>query len=792
MTADGHLTGDKLAIKYHPGNPREYLGPIKENPDELFMHTTEDLGNLDHFLEFIIGNGQLTCRLDALCSQHLVGRKTRGTMGVNDSDAWGAEAFPYYRCRPVGRLLNNLLIMPEETPLGPANLSNYVQKVVLETGVLETSFGWQSGDARGHTDITAFMSRIDPHVMVLRFRDRIDAGVAKRSAAVETLVPYVHRPINKFLGTDEPACPSNNATYSSGTDLTHWIKYTFSSDLIKTNYIWYGKAVLAPDLKVDCQQLYDNHGKMEFVWECPEGTETQMDIVYAVVSDRSEDNPYEHASRIISGISAKSLDAYQTHHTACWSKIWNKSKLQMADKFWQKELEIARYNLLVNTGGNWLGNIAMDEPSWDAHMLDSIMHLNALLEWGHIDLVKKGYESLDRLYPGAVENAELVAEYIDNKIEGEAALLPTFLTYDGRVALYSINHFMLHSEQNAGHILGLMKLADYSSDEQLCKNMMYRWLRAYANYALLISEWNEDTNGYVFPLWKAGTLQEGEWWPFQFEESDLESVDTISDLFPESLRQKDMLCPIDTAISHKWILRNAIRMAKALDRDHQLARRWQQVQENICIPRNEKMILRHEHDNGKSPGHIPPEIWGLFYPCEGIYKMFSSEIINATLKAALDRRNPLVVSWNALFYAIAFAILGDAETAWKLVLEYQTAQDPRCIQAQDNVNTEGFVYYYNLNCALLLLAVRNMLLRSQGNEVVLFPAVPSAWGDCIAFEFLPIGGGMMVSAKLEADYGEATFMDRDKNLKLKLTGAVKGFSIQISQLIQFHGTAMEI
>lgn len=792
MTDDGHLTGDRLKIKHHPGNPREYLGPVKENPEELFVHTTEDLGNLDHFLEFIIGNGQLICRLDALCSQHLTGRKTRGTMGVNDSDAWGAEAFPYYRCRPVGRLLNNLLISPEEIPLEPSSLSNYTQKAVLETGILETSFDWKAHNARGHTDITVFISQIDPHIMVLRFCDRVDVGLAKRSAMVETLVPYEHRSIKTFIGTSDPASPVNNASYSSDIDSAHWISYAFTSDVTNTNYIWYGKAVPSSNHKVKCRRLHNDRGNMEFVWDCAEGTETRMDIIYAIVSDRSADNPYKSAAKTISRISCKPIDQYQSRHRQRWSKTWNASTLKLTNKFWQKEFEIARYNLLVNTGGNWLGNIAMDEPSWDAHMLDSILCLNALLEWGHLDRVKKGYESLDRLYPAAVENAQLVGEYIGNTANSDAALLPTFLTHDGKVALYSINHFMLHSEQNAGHALGLMKMADYSNNTELRDTMVYRWLRAYANYAVLISEWDQEKNAYVFPLWKAGTIQEGEWWPFQFKESPLENLDTIADLFPESLRQKDMACPVDTVISHKWILRNAIARAKSLGRDHELVRRWQHIEENILIPRNEKVILRHEHDDGKTRGHIPPEIWGLFYPCEGIYKNFPPEIISATLEATFARRNPLVISWNSLFYALAFALTGEAETTWELLQEYLTAQDPRCIQAQDNVNTAGFVYYYNLNYAMLLLTLRNMLLQYQEDEVVLFPAVPAAWKEGVTFESLPIGEGMVVSAKLKGNYGEATFMDHQRNLRLKLTGSIKGFSIKMSQLLQFHGCTMEI
>ena len=182
----------------HPGTPREYLGPIKTDPDDIFIHKTEDLKNLDHFLEFLVGNGQMIGRLDALCSQHLTGRKTRSAMGIYHSEAWGAEAFPYYRCRPVGRLLNNLTSASSSRSLEPEHILNYRQTVNTDSGLLETSFDWKIGESRGHTDIIFIASQVDPNVMVLRFVDRVDSGSASRCAAVETVVPYEHRKIMKF------------------------------------------------------------------------------------------------------------------------------------------------------------------------------------------------------------------------------------------------------------------------------------------------------------------------------------------------------------------------------------------------------------------------------------------------------------------------------------------------------------------------------------------------------------------------------------------------------------------
>ena len=792
MSEQGHLTGGTLEAKNHPGNPREYFGPIKTNPDELFIHTTEDLKNPDHFLEFLIGNGQMICRMDALCSQHLQGRKTRGTMGLNHSDAWGAEAFPYHRCRPAGRLYNNLLLTPEQKDLELAKISNYLQKVDMEAGIMETIFDWEQGDCRGSTTIKVFVSQVDPDIMVLRFCDRVDKGTVRRTAAIETQVPYEYRLINHLRLADRPAQPGDNSRYDSDEKSSQWLSYEFSSDVMSTKFLWYGRAIASPQQRLQLKLQYNNRGGMAFMWDCPAGEQRQVDIVYAVVSDRSTPDPLKKAAAVIDGIDRQGIDQYQNQHTEQWRTIWKDSSLRLKNHFWQKQFEIARYTLLINSGGNWLGNIACDEPAWDAHMLDSVMALNALVEWGHIDLVKKAYESLDRLYPGAVENARLVSEYIGEKLIDEAALLPTFLTYDGKVALYAVNHFMLHSEQNSGHSLGLLKLADYTGDMELLNGSVYRWLRAYANYALLISEWNDDFNGYVFPLWKAGTLQEGEWWHFQMKALPVEKLESIADLFPEGLRRKKLCCPIDTVLSHKWVLSKAAEISQRLGRDEQLRKRWREVADKIHVPQNGKIILRHEHDDGKKAGHIPSEIWGLFYPCQGNQSQFPDEVIKATLESSFNRRNPLIPSWNGLFLSMAFAMTGDAEKAWQLMQELLLSQDPRCIQAQDNVDTEGFVYYYYLNAAFLLLTLRNMILRNQGGKITLFPAVPRQLEEGVEFENLPVGGAMRVNGKICGDEGEAIFTADDGTVKLKIIGRIRGFSIGLSDLLHSSGETMNV
>ena len=522
-------------------------------------------------------------------------------------------------------------------------------------------------------------------------------------------------------------------------------------------------------------------GGMAASWDCLAGSTTSVDLVYSFASSRSRGDPERRAAMTVEGITTRGVDDYEKEHSRLWNALWSASTLKLADGFWQKQIEIARYTLLINSGGSFPGNIAADEFAWDAHMLDTPLALNGLLDWGHVDIVERTYRAIDGLYRGAVENAELVSDYIEQPLVGESALLPTFLTHDGRVALYDINHFMLHSQQNAAHALGLLRIADFGGRERSHVELAYRWLRAYANYALLITEWNDELGGYVFPLWKSGTLDEREWWPL-LRESLPEKLESIADLFPETLTSKELFASSDVSLAHRWVLSHASQLSVELGVDEELRQKWMEVASKVVVVSNDEVILRHEKDDGETRCMIAPEAWGLFYPCEDSHLDFPADKVKRTLDSVTLRRNPHIPSWNGIIYSIAHAILGDGERAWQCLQAFLLLQDPRCIQAQDNVGWEGFVYYYFLNYGFFLTSVRKMLLQSQRDEIILFPALPRALEGGVEFTGLPVGVGLRVSASLVGDEGEATIYRLDGSVALKVSGKIRGRRIRLSEI----------
>ena len=75
-----------------------------------------------------------------------------------------------------------------------------------------------------------------------------------------------------------------------------------------------------------------------------------------------------------------------------------------------------------------------------------------------------------------------------------------------------------------------------------------------------------------------------------------------------------------------------------------------------------------------------------------------------------------------------------------------------------------------------------MLLREQDDTITLFPAVPKQWQEKIEFRQLPISGNLRVSAKLQDEQGEAVFKDKNGQVKLKVDGKIRGFTITLAEL----------
>jgi hypothetical protein len=148
------------------------------------------------------------------------------------------------------------------------------------------------------------------------------------------------------------------------------------------------------------------------------------------------------------------------------------------------------------------------------------------------------------------------------------------------------------------------------------------------------------------------------------------------------------------------------------------------------------------------------------YPMRIIDSLDSRAI--STVQAFLERYRGRIVGhggnesgfpWAAGVLATICALQGQGDLAWQVI---ESTRPTICIFGgmtevmQDN---EWNMQYFGTAQAAVCTALHHLLLQSEGNEVRLFPALPTAW-EHAGFENL-LAAGLNVTATWQADTGVA-------------------------------------
>jgi len=783
---------------------------------ELFVHDESDLADYNSFFEFVIGNGEMMGRIDALHSQHLRYGAKKDVLCIRSVDVWGERTYPVHRGRPSGRFISKL-----EDKNGNVvdiqDLTSYHQKLELKEGILYTNYSWKKGESSGENHSAGFMSKVRKHIMVHKYVDKVKSEGWTRTFTVETIFPYHSRATVFYFNK-----PYNSKRWSWG-EVEHEnevdpvnnakVKYdpaknigiiTFSTTFpkLRTRVVW----VLKPSPKPDEWEVNKERGSLTMRWHLSTKKENEVTVIAAVMTDRDAQNYIEVAKREAEEAFSLGWDGLKKEHIGWWREELKKSSVSIPDEKLQKLYDISMYYLLINVGGSYWGFIGVDNVIYETCMCDNIAALTALIETNHLDVAQKELELLNKYLPAAKKNAAERMKFVLGITNYDAALLPFYMTEDG-IELWQDNVFGMYTSMSGFHFLALLKTGRYKNDETFLREHAYPWFRSYAEYGRLNAVWNKKLNAYIYPIQNMGGGGEGYWYRITMSRklyykifAEPKPLFRFCDFAPINFFPKEEISKlssnwIDVVSTYMWILEQTAYYAEKFGLDAELRRKWKNVASNLYVPQNDQFFLSNIGADAE-PSIGGPAVGGLFWPSEGFFEKFDKGKVERTFQEVVKRKRIFDWlrykgrAWGA-FYGIFGAYMKMGEEAYQCLKSFYWVADPRGIEMRESIGNKN--YYYLLNYGSLVLLTRYMLLQTYNNKIVVFPAIPESWRiSGVKFTNLPAEGGYLVNGKTNTAQSEINISDREENNLVRFAGKFRSLEITPVNLdirkgdVQFH------
>jgi hypothetical protein len=745
----------------------------------IFVHDESDLADYDSFFEFVLGNGEMMGRVDALHSQHLRHGAKKDALCVRLVDLWGERTYPVHRGRPGGRFLSRLEDR-EGNAVELADVGRYNQVLDPKRGVLQTAYGWARGESTGENRSLGFMSKVRKHVMTLKYVDKVNTIGWARTFAVETIFPYHSRasafyfkkPYNPKkwawgeVEHENEIEPVNNAevTYDPAKNLGI---VTFHTEFpgLRTEVVW----VLRPIPEPDSWDIDGERGGLIFRWDLKPEVSHEAAVIAAVMTDRDDTGYRRVAEDEALGASALGWSGLEKEHVEWWRNELGKSRVTLPDAQLQKLYDVSMHYLLNNVGGSYWGFIGVDNVIYETCMCDNMITLHALVETNHLEEAKRELELLDKYLPAAKKNAADRMKVVGIS-SSDSALLPFYMTEDG-IELWQDNVFGMYASMSAFHFLALLKTSLYLADEDFLRTRAYPWFKAYAEYGRLTAVWDEGLGAYVYPIENAGGGGEGYWfWVTMSKKlytrifAQSTSMFRFADFPPIEFFPKEEISRlssnwIDTVVNFNWILGQTARFAEGFDSDEELREQWKKVAAGLHMPQNDRFFLSNMGPDA-APSVGGSAVGTFFWPAEGTFENLAGDKVERTFREISGQRflKSKNRAWDAV-YGFSFAYLNMGEEAYRCLKSFGQAADHRGIEMREGIHRQN--YYYLLNHGSLVLLTRYMLLQSYKKKIRVFPAVPPSWkSEGVEFAHLPAEGGLSINGKTNAESSEVEISDR--------------------------------
>jgi hypothetical protein len=439
---------------------------------------------------------------------------------------------------------------------------------------------------------------------------------------------------------------------------------------------------------------------------------------YFIISDNLQ-GPLDTAT--VDQIVELGYEALRAEHLSVWHDYFAVSSIKIPDPQFQFFYDASMYQFKAmqnrESGGLPVNNL---RRTWSSHIFwDSFFLQRALLEANHRHEALEGCRFFQRTLDHARRHAR-------EEFGCEGLKWDWEITHDGRKAYGVLLHQKFQVHNNASYANEIWGYYVYTQDKRMLEEF-YPILEGLARFFLSCVVEKTDRGfeiGYLVGVRES---------PVRVHNDGTNLAGTIA------------------------ILRHTADAARILGRESDFSRQCavaaQELAQAMIRLYNGRYLAASENSDALNMSSIAP-----IYPMEVISSHDERAI--RTAWAFVDRYRGRMVGhggsesgfpWSAGVLATIFALQGNGDAAWQII---ESTRPAMCVYGGMTEVMEGGKWnmqYFGTAQGAVCTAIHKLLLQAEGQEIRVFPALPSGW-ETAQFDRL-LAAGMSVSARLDAGTG---------------------------------------
>lgn len=508
------------------------------------------------------------------------------------------------------------------------------------------------------------------------------------------------------------------------------------------------------------------------------GTKSAKDsceLAYTIVNSSDNDAPIEAGIKLIQAALAGGYDSSFETHQAWWADYWGKSSLTLPDKLFEKQWYLTNYLFgscsrkncpPMPLQGVWTADDGK-LPPWKGdyhHDLNTQMSYYHYLKANHIE---EGESFIDFLWNLAEQGENFSREFYG--VDG--LCLPAVMTIKGKPlggwAMYAL------SPTNQ---LWLCQVFErhyrFTGDEAFLREKAYPYMKKSADCCISLMEKGED-----------GRLR-----------LPVSSSPEIHDDTPKAWLTPNSNYDLSMI---RYVVIELIRLAKILGNGEELY--WESI--FALLPElavNDDNVLMLSPDESLQESHRHHAHAMAIHPLRLLdsTKPEDKAIIDATIHNLEILGTGWWVGYSFTWIAEFYAIQGNGNgAAYQLEVFWRNHCSQNGFHLNGDFKNRGTSQFHYRPFTLegnmcAADALQEMLLKTEDNRIVLFPAIPEEWlEETVAFESFRGENGLLISAKMEG--GKLTGLtltpQRTGKIRLEDASAVRALTANIPCIIDENG-----